>query len=148
MQPAAKIKKSFAMPDRLLYNRLKAIGFDLYPVEDSVNKYFLFSRYFFAQRFGGSPVDTFPQPSAKMLKNQGIDDLGFFNLSYNPHAPQVPGASGLAYSCSDTSGELRSRRVFVRLSDDKWLYVGRYTFTAAPSLTAAEYKLTSPKVPR
>ena len=83
MQPAAKIKKSFAMPDRLLYNRLKAIGFDLYPVEDSVNKYFLFSRYFFAQRFGGSPVDTFPQPSAKMLKNQGIDDLGFFNLSYS-----------------------------------------------------------------
>ena len=96
-------------------------------------------------------VDTpclFPQPSAKMLKNQGIDDLGFFNLLYNPHAPQVPGASGLAYSCNDTSGELRSRRVFVRLSNDKWLYVGRYTFTAAPSLTVAEYKLTSPKVSR
>ncbi|KIP07555.1 hypothetical protein PHLGIDRAFT_414708 [Phlebiopsis gigantea 11061_1 CR5-6] len=120
------------MPDRILYNRLKTIGFELYPVEDSVNKHFLFSRYFFSQRFGGSFVKTFPKPSAKMLERHGIDDLGFFSLLYNPHAPQVPGAPGLIYSCQDTVGELQSRRMFVRLDDEQWLYVGRHTFTAAP----------------
>ena len=135
------------MPDKILYTRLKLIGFDLYPVEDSVNKYFPFSRYFFAQRFGGSFVDTFPRPSAKMLKKHGINDWAFLSLLYNPHAPQVPGAPGLFYVIGDTHAEAPwTKRIFVRLDDDKWLYVGQYAFTPVASLTVAEYKLSSPKV--
>ena len=105
------------------------------------------SRYFFAQRFGGSFVDTFPRPSAKMLKKHGINDWAFLSLLYNPHAPQVPGAPGLFYVIGDTHAEAPwTKRIFVRLDDDKWLYVGQYAFTPVASLTVAEYKLSSPKV--
>lgn len=54
LQPGAKIKKDLTFSDRILHRRLQKIGPEIYPVEDSVNKYFLFSRYYFSSRFGGA----------------------------------------------------------------------------------------------
>ncbi|GJE94356.1 hypothetical protein PsYK624_105250 [Phanerochaete sordida] len=146
----AKIKKEFTFSDRILYRRLQKIGREIYPVDDSVNKYFLFSRYYFSNRYGGSFVATFPTMSEEKLQEHGLDDWAFPSLEYNPHAPQVPGAPGMFYvpdghaSGSWVSKVFRKRdsstnRVFVRLDGGKWLYVGTYVFAPIESLTPAEF---------
>lgn len=88
----------------------------------------------------------FPKISAKRVKLHGIDDWAFPSLDFNPHAPQIPGAPGLFYVPQDASGKPYTKRVIVRLDQDKWLYVGLYSFIALDSLTSAEYAQQSTKV--
>lgn len=142
----AKVKKDLTFSDRILYRRIQKIGLELYPVEDSVNKYFLFSRYYFSNRYGGSFVATFPTLSAAKLKEHGIDDWAFPSLEYNPHAPQVPGAPGLFYTPNGHARTTFDHRVFVRLDGGKWLYVGMYTFAPSDSLTPDEFSSQPDKI--
>ncbi|EKM58941.1 uncharacterized protein PHACADRAFT_180986 [Phanerochaete carnosa HHB-10118-sp] len=139
----AKVKKNLTFSDRILYRRLRQIGFEIYPIEDNVNKFFLFSRYYFSNRFGGSFVETFPTISAQKVREHGLDDWAFPSLEFNPHAPQVPGAPGLIYepggSVLNCEPNKRTCRMFVRLDAGKWLYVGMYTFVGAEPLTPQEF---------
>lgn len=113
----------------------------MFPVEDSVNKYFLFSRYFFSDRFGGNPVQTFPSIAPAKLAEHGIDDWAFPSVEFNPHAPQVPGAPGLFYAPGVRwKRAAYTKRVIVRLNAGKWLYVGSYKFNPADPLTVEEYR--------
>lgn len=106
-----------------------------------MNKFCLFSRYFFSQRFGGSAVDTFPKIGSAKLAEHQLNDWAFPSVEFNPHAPQIPGAPGLFYQESDHERQelIRRKRVIVRLDVSKWLYVGTYDFIPAARLTAEEY---------
>jgi hypothetical protein len=73
----------------------------------------------------------------------------FANMDYNPHLPQVPGASGLKFFCTADVWPLSwpvIQKTIIRLSSGLWLYVGEYAFIPAPSLTKEEWLSQEPRV--
>lgn len=135
-----------AFSDRVLYRRLQQIGSDIYPVEDSVNKYFIFARKFFSERFGGNGQETFPSVAKHRVEKHGLNDWAFPNFDWNPHLPQTPGAPGLMYNGGLLGDDPFTRRVFVKLSPGKWLYVGMYRFSVVTPLSPAEWDVQPLKV--
>ena len=120
------------------------VGLDCFPVEDSVNKFFLFSRYFFSDKFGGNPCETFPTIAKTKLERHGISRWAFPNLDFNPHLPQIPGAPGLFFCSTDDSDETWT--TVIKLSAGKWLYVGEYKYVQVQDLTAEEFRAQSQNV--
>ncbi|KAG5650077.1 hypothetical protein H0H81_000854 [Sphagnurus paluster] len=66
----------------------------------------------------------------------------FLNITYNPYAPQRPGYPGLFYRTHAT--ELpKIHRVFIRVKDRVWLYIGQYELVRSEPLTVQEWAVTS-----
>ena len=97
----------------------------------------MISRGFISSYYGGNMRSTCPEISKKFKEKHGLDDFMFFHPSYQPVAPQVPGACGLFFSTSSSVGEewCKLQRVFTRIESNVWQYMGMYRLTSSPSLT-------------
>ncbi|KAI0079548.1 hypothetical protein K474DRAFT_591135 [Panus rudis PR-1116 ss-1] len=154
----AKIKKDSQFDFQTVYDRLKLVGTELYPIDlDEDTKYFGVTRKFISRVYGGGMIPTFPNINPELLRMHGIDNFAFPSLDYNPHAPVVPGAPGLFMilggTASDygTHGEWDSEwyRVFVSYKKDAfWTYMGNYRFLLAPFLSVSEFAMQSALVKR
>ena len=88
----------------------------------------------------------FPSIAEKRLKKHGIDDWAFPTFDWDPHLPQTPGAPGLMYNVGLMKREPSVKRVIVKLSPGKWLYVGKYRFSVVAPLSPAEWEIQPLKV--
>lgn len=92
-------------------------------------------------------MDTFPRRAA--ARNGGRPDLHFMclNLLWNPHAPQRPGHGGLFFEISLWPGDAwtahlnhaRTQTLFVRLTENRWLYLGEYEMVRATPLSVEHW---------
>ncbi|KAI0081695.1 hypothetical protein K474DRAFT_1131071 [Panus rudis PR-1116 ss-1] len=154
----AKIKKDSQFDLQTVYDRLKTVGTELFPIDlDEETKYFGVRREFISNLYGGGWVATFPRIDPEKASLHGIDNFAFLNLDYNPHAPVVPGAPGLFTTLGGPASVYRDYRirdskwyrVFVSIQKDGlWTYMGNYLFSLAPSLTASEFAIQSTVVKR
>ncbi|OSX60588.1 hypothetical protein POSPLADRAFT_1066785 [Postia placenta MAD-698-R-SB12] len=141
--PHAKIKKDSQFDGAMVTDRLKAIGFERYPIdiEERLQR-FLFNRHYIHNLYGGSFVDTFPSPSDEKVAIHGLNDFMFITLDLHPHAPLNPGDPGLFLNMVPADGTWGNARqvvrVFVRLRDTPkalWQYSGNYRmYPSDPSL--------------
>lgn len=114
------------------------------------------SRKFKSNVYGGNPQKAFPIISEKKLQEHGLNDFMYLTLDHHPHAPQVPGAPGLYFSCGWTDYEVYEptiRRYFIRLCEQpkalwqyQWQYQGQYTFVESTPLTTEEWASQNPEV--
>lgn len=89
----------------------------------------------------------FPKISTSKVKD-GVDNLAFLNLQFNPLAPRAAGAPGLFFVLNPAwRGEMR-KRLFVRLAQLSWLYVGTYEFPPSKPLSVAEFRTLGSTVSR
>lgn len=104
--------------------------------------------------YGGSIQPTFPKIANEKFRIHGLDDFMYLNLTYNPSAPQMPGAPGLF--CTTPGRPAYDwpmvQRVLTRIDNSAWHYVGQYKLTPAPSLTKEEWaaedrQVFSPSIP-
>ncbi|KAI0368415.1 hypothetical protein BV20DRAFT_948266 [Pilatotrama ljubarskyi] len=148
MQPKAEIKKEFLLKDEDVLQLLHPDALQPYPITLSGKlRSVTVTRRQLSKRYGGSEMDTFPKPGAKKRTEHGYDNFMCINLLWNPNAPQVPGHGGLFFDTSLpgdpwTRSKYHSERqvLFVRLGDAKWLYLGLYEVSPAPSLTSAQWR--------
>ena len=130
-----------------VFDRLKDIGLDKYPITlDEATRYHTFSRYYIANLYGGSTVDTFPNVDPEKVAVHGINNFCFPSLDWNPHAPKHPGAPGLFFVEARATTEIPEHRVIVRLKSGVWLYCGTYKFIPSKSLTPFEFQNQAEKV--
>ncbi|KAF9817669.1 hypothetical protein IEO21_03325 [Rhodonia placenta] len=152
--PHAKIKKDTQFDGAMVTDRLKAIGFERYPIdmEERLQR-FLFNRHYIHNLYGGSFVDTFPSPSDEKVAIHGLNDFMFITLDLHPHAPLNPGDPGLFLNMVPADGTWGNARqvvrVFVRLRDTPkalWQYSGNYRMYPSESLTREEFARQPPLV--
>lgn len=140
--PHAKIKKDTQFDGAMVTDRLKAIGFERYPIDmEERLQQFLFNRHYIHNLYGGSFVDTFPSPSDEKVAIHGLDDFMFITLDLHPHAPLNPGDPGLFLNMVPADGTWGNARqvvrVFVRLRDTPkalWQYSENYRMYPSESL--------------
>ncbi|KAF9558416.1 hypothetical protein CPC08DRAFT_559716 [Agrocybe pediades] len=107
------------------------------------------TRRFLSSTYGGNPQEAFPKPSQKFLNIHGMDDWMYINPNYQPEAPQLPGAPGLFFGSQPSDeGYKEVLRVFTRIKDGIWQYMGMYELKGCtpPSLTRAEWQEQPQKV--
>lgn len=141
-QPKVKALYEFTLDS--IHSRMATIGYDLYEVKlPSHIAFFEVRRVFVSKNYGGNCVETFPSISAKNFARHGMDDFMFLTCDYNPYAPQIPGGPGLSFECCDLPAEAvyrqKTRRVFTRIHDGWWQYLGQYTHTKVDNLTVREW---------
>lgn len=149
VQPKVKSQGEFRLDT--IHSRIAAIGYDLYEINLPPHIIsFEVKRKFLANTYGGSMVASFPSISKENFDRHGMDDFLYLTCNYNPFAPQVAGGPGLLFECCDLpelEGERsRIRRLFIRLCNGMWPYIGQYRFGQAPSLTAREWMSQPPSV--
>lgn len=148
-QPKWKIKRSKedeAAGFSTVFRRVEALGIKPYPLtmdDDILN--FTVSRDFVTATYGGNTQQTFPPISKKNLARDGFGDFMCLNIMYNPRAPQRPGFPGLFYR-SRVSDLPRFQRVFIRVQESVWLYIGQYELVRSEPLTQEEWKQNSEEV--
>ncbi|KAF9457402.1 hypothetical protein BDZ94DRAFT_1273316 [Collybia nuda] len=153
--PIVKKKPNIELSIDTVRDRMKSIGYDLYPVplEKDIQDVTV-TRQFMSDVYGGSSMETSPKISEKKLALHGLDDFMYLNLNLNPQAPQFPGAPGLFFDVDSDPGSPPSedvddpipRRLFSRLTSAIWLYCGQYEIRQVLSLTKEEWAIQSPKV--
>ena len=130
-----------------VWERLNSIGHELYPIplDESISRISV-TREFISHLYGGNTQQTFPKIKDSRLATHGLDDFMFPNLSYNPHAPEIPGAPGLFFTSRSAGKEWPEvQRVVSRLQSGEWLYVGQYKLAPVESLTKEEWAAQKPK---
>ena len=73
----------------------------------------------------------------------------FASTDYNPYLPQVPGAAGLKFFCTEDDRPRQwpvIQKTVTRSPNGLWLYVGEYALTPAPALTKEEWLSQPPLV--
>ena len=142
----AKIKKDSQFGFDTVHDRLRKAGADSWYQIDLPQElqYFTFQRMHLVYLYGGSFVSTMPDISDERFNRHGIDNFMFLTLEFNPHAPVIPGAPGLAF----TDGEPgRVYRIFTPWKGDHtWGYMGDYECISTPPLTVEEFKIQKPEV--
>ena len=138
-----KKPKNLTLGVDTVFERITAIGHELYPIilEKAISD-ISFSREFISHIYGGNTQQTFPQIKRERLASHGLNDFMFPNLSFNPHAPQLPGSPGLFFTTgdSDNPGEWPTvQRVISRIKSGEWLYVGQYKLAPVAPLTKEEW---------
>ncbi|THU82992.1 hypothetical protein K435DRAFT_690410 [Dendrothele bispora CBS 962.96] len=137
------------LSDHILYERLKNVQLDLFPIDlDVTTLNTTITRDFMSNRYGGSSVSCFPTISEEKFRQHGYNDFMYLSMKYHPHAPQVPGAPGLFFQPGTASqrntddselNENKIYRVFTRLSSGIWLKVGLYEFGTSEPLSVEEW---------
>ncbi|KAJ6544249.1 hypothetical protein B0H19DRAFT_298256 [Mycena capillaripes] len=59
------------------------------------------TREFMSNEYGGNPQMTFPPISDEYFPKTGLKRFMYLNLLINPQCPEVPGAPGLFFDCTD-----------------------------------------------
>ncbi|TFK60017.1 hypothetical protein BDN72DRAFT_553865 [Pluteus cervinus] len=147
-----KVRRSNEFSRDTVYQRLKPLGLDFFPV--SLPKHeqdHAFSRLFISSIYGGSVKGSRPAIGASFFDKTGLKDFLYLNLEHHLHAPQVPGAPGLYLSLTmsgkgpgiDISGVWI---VFTRLASDEWGYMGLYELKLSQPLRKEEWLVQSEKV--
>lgn len=134
---------------RARFQALGPSGLDLYPITlDKGTLDFMVSRDFMASVYGGSMQATRPSIGKKLKERHGMDDFMYLHPSYQPVAPQVPGACGLFFETHTSIGSdwPEVQRVFTRIDSNIWQYMGMYRLMSSPSLTTREWNYQEPKV--
>ncbi|KAJ7090784.1 hypothetical protein B0H15DRAFT_906772 [Mycena belliarum] len=124
--------------------RLNAIGLDPFPITlpDAIRRTTV-TRDWISKQYGGPAQGSSPPIDRKRFKH--TMDFRFFKLDFNSHLPKNPGDPGLVFYGLGQAEPWKKgpEEVFVRLSQNNWLYVGRYRIYVAESLTADEWKQQS-----
>ena len=134
---------------RARFQALGPSGLDLYPITlDKGSQDLMVSRDFMASKYGGSMQATFPTIGKKLKEKHGMDDFMYLHPTYQPVAPQVPGACGLFFMPLTSMGSEwpELQRVFTRIDSNVWQYMGMYRLISSPSLTTREWADQEPKV--
>lgn len=137
-----------------MFNRISAIGWDFYDIPEEKAgmpkgyKTFLCDRQHIMDLYGGSNVPSTPPITKKRRIIHGLqgDHWGFYNLDWNPHAPQHAGAPGLLVGGTGCKIQPFVRQMFVKLRQNQWLFVGLYRVSWSNPLTASEFMMQTPKV--
>ena len=112
---------------------LHAAGLDLTMKNMPVHRQLL------SQNCGGRLQDTTTRPAAHFVAYHKIADaFAYPMLTVNPHAPTVAGRPGLFFNDEFKEGEIYY--VVFGLGVNQWLFLGRYIFRGAPSLTVEEWE--------
>ncbi|GBE79009.1 hypothetical protein SCP_0202060 [Sparassis crispa] len=150
VDPDVKIKKDSKFSYEFVRDRLKAVGFDIYPIPlDLESTKLMFPRLYISQLYGGSFVNTFPKISEERLALHGIDDFMCLHTDYNPHAPTTAGSNGLFFTRQRAEGAWyrpHPMRVLVLCAEGRWRYVGQYALFPSESLTTDEFSTQTDKV--
>lgn len=149
-----KKKQNVSLSPDTVRERLKNIGYELYPIElDKSIQDVTVTREFMSKVYGGNSQETLPKISEKKLAVHGLNDFMYLNLDFNPHAPQVPGAPGLYFDIDSDPYVLPAEddwpkimRLFSRIQPKIWIYCGHYKMNRVHSLTKEEWASQSPKV--
>lgn len=128
-------------------SRLDLVGREIFNIQgiQPADLHFTVSRILMGQLYGGGQQVMFPKPSPA-TRRDGIDNLGFIQRAFNPYAPQHPGAPGLFFFMNPLWHGEFNKRLFVRVSTSKWLYLGLYRFIPARPLSVAEFMRLEPEV--
>ena len=134
------------LPDTVR-SRLKHLNLDLYPITlDRAMQEVMVTRRFMSSTYGGGMQEVRPRIAKKFYDIHHMDDFFYLNLSYQPEAPQVPGAHGL-YFCTEPGPDIPGRlRIFTRILDSLWQFVGFYTAKATAALTKEEWAIQPARV--
>lgn len=118
------------------------------------------TRAFISDVYGGSPQGMLPPISEKYVRKHKMNDFMFPDLVHNPYLPIQPGHPGMMFRLPDeldkdrgwedtTEGKERRtdvQRVFVKLAQNEWVYVGQYAMSRMQNLGIAEWRAQGPKV--
>ncbi|THH02225.1 hypothetical protein EW026_g617 [Hermanssonia centrifuga] len=157
--PIAKFKKDQQFSYEFVGARLTPMKFARYriPLDDGYTR-FLFSRQYIMNLYGGNSRRTFPFIANKKSNIHGVDDFMMLTLDFSPHAPLNPGDPGLYFGMnkatewgqfrpladeSERGKERGPERLFVRIRDNLWTYMGMYEMTPTDSLSPTEYCIQS-----
>ncbi|KAI0666109.1 hypothetical protein C8Q78DRAFT_985175 [Trametes maxima] len=147
-QPNAEVKKELILKDEDVLHLLHHDALQPFPVTlPEPLRSATVTRRQLAKHYGGSEMDTFPKPGADKFAVHGRANFMCINLQWNPNAPQVPGHGGLFFDSTFPGDAWTAREkhsplqvLFVRLSGNKWLYLGEYEVGEAPALTTAQWR--------
>ncbi|KAG6907589.1 hypothetical protein DXG01_008309 [Tephrocybe rancida] len=130
-----------------VFRRVDALSIKPFAIADHLLSdhdllYFTVCRTFTSSIYGGNPQQTFPKISKANYARHPYRDFMFINLTLNPYAPQRPGHAGLFYR-TRASALPQELRVFIRIDDNVWLYLGQYELIPAAPLTKQEWATKS-----
>ncbi len=156
-QPKIKDANAFklGLDEDTLAARLKPIGLDVYTVPmDQADASVPGSREFFSHHFGGAPQGTCRSSGKKFLQDHPEArrrDFISLKLTWNPHAPSIPGAPGLYFGAGaedDWTEDMSPLSMLIFLGSGQWLYLGEYKMGKTAPLTTREWKAQSRLVRR
>ncbi|KAF5371502.1 hypothetical protein D9615_009588 [Tricholomella constricta] len=125
--------------------KIKPLPLDLDLDDDLLN--FTVSRKFLSSVYGGNSQSTFPSISPDNRARHDYHNFMFLHIEYNPFAPQRAGFPGLFYRIRTTDLP-EIHRVFIRIDDGIWLYIGQYQLVQSDPLTPQEWAASSIKARR
>ncbi|THH02224.1 hypothetical protein EW026_g616 [Hermanssonia centrifuga] len=128
---------------------------------------FMFRREYISHLYGGNTQAMLPDIAPDKIALHGVNDFMMITLDFNPHAPVNPGDPGLFYRvikarkwsrCTardllaaeqneeeeEKGKEHTPERLFVRICNNLWMYMGMYQLIPIDSLSTEEYCLQSP----
>lgn len=145
-----KVKKEALLSDEGVNYRLRAMlgdrAWDVCPINlDDECRLATVTRAWMTDHYGGSRQSGRPSINTKKFTH-GIDDIYYMTYEFNPNAPKIPGANGLAFGCWGETQVIKRQRVIMRTRAPRWTYMGSYRSVPSNPLTEEEWCAQSPSV--